>query len=55
LVGWLVALVTSALEDEDSMFVRNVGIDQHINKASKPQNEKNAIMNPPPPTNRWME
>jgi hypothetical protein len=31
-------LVTSALEDGDSMFLRNVGINQHINTMPKPKN-----------------
>jgi hypothetical protein len=30
--------VTSAMEDGDTMFLRNVGIDQHINMAPKPKN-----------------
>jgi hypothetical protein len=35
---------TSALEYGDSMFLRNVGIDQHINMAQKPKNRKNTIL-----------
>jgi hypothetical protein len=40
LFGWLVGLVISALEDGDSMFLRNVGIYQHINTAPNPKIKK---------------